>query len=738
VIDVNRATVELYEAKSEAELMEHLPELIPEEVLPLWEEELLALWEGRTYFRGRGINRTRTGKTLHIDLSWRVLPGHEEDYGRVLVSILDITPQVEAEEALRRVNRALARMSATLDLSEALRLIAEEIKNFVPYDAFFVALVDKRKGKIKPVLALEEGKEIALPELPLDPKESTTAWVAVRGEPLFLEDAEKTPPPVPFKQVGKATRAWAGIPLFSRGELVGILSVQGFQPLRFGERERAALLALASGAAAVLRNALLHGEVQAVAEKLRRIEEVSRRLKLAESKGELYEIVLDAVNKVLGFTYAAIMEPQEDALVIVKHRGYPPELAGRRLPFAEGKGVTVASFLANVPVYVPDVEKEPRYVAGLPLARSELAIPISIGERKFGVLNVEHEVPEGFSSEEQDLLKILAAELAVALLGLERLHRLKDLGQKLIVLHALSQELQRCQTQEEVCQTAVEGMVKTLGFDQANIGLAQDDLLVPVAHIGILGSKGRPFKKGEGIAGKTWASGKTFWGNVEEFPEAKPVDPRIKSFISVPIGDRGVLQVIATKPNAFAQDDVTLVEILARHIFEELRRVELEAELREQAIRDPLTGLYNRRFLDEVLRQELARAARYGHPLSLILIDIDNFKELNDRYGHLVGDEALKRVAKALRENIRQVDYIFRWGGDEFCVILPETNGPGAKEVVRRFQEPFGILAEEPVIRLTLGYASWDPRKEPTPSVEDLFRRADQLLYEMKRSKPNP
>jgi GAF domain-containing protein len=286
-------------------------------------------------------------------------------------------------------------MSATLDLSEALRLIAEEIKNFVPYDAFFVALVDKRKGKIKPVLALEEGKEIALPELPLDPKESTTAWVAVRGEPLFLEDAEKTPPPVPFKQVGKATRAWAGIPLFARGELVGILSVQGFQPLRFGERERAALLALASGAAAVLRNALLHGEVQAVAEKLRRIEEVSRRLKLAESKGELYEIVLDAVNKVLGFTYAAIMEPREDALVIVKHRGYPPELAGRRLPFAEGKGVTVASFLANAPVYVPDVEKEPRYVAGLPLARSELAIPISIGERKFGVLNVEHEGSRG-------------------------------------------------------------------------------------------------------------------------------------------------------------------------------------------------------------------------------------------------------------------------------------------------------------------------------------------------------
>jgi len=738
VLAINRATLELYAVRDEMEFKEHLPELIPEEVLPLWKEELLAIWEGRTYFRGRGINRTRTGKTLHIDISWRVLPGHEEDYGRVLVSILDITPQVEAEEALRRVNNALTRMSATLDLPEALKLIAAEIKNFVPYDALFVALVDKNKGKIKPVLALEEGQEIALPELPLDPEESTTAWVAVKGEPLFLADIEKTPPPVPFKQVGKATRAWAGIPLFARGELVGILSVQSFQPLRFGERERAALLALASGAAAVLRNALLHGEVQNMAEKLRQIEEVSRRLKLAESKEELYENVLDAVNKVLGFTYATIMEAQEDALVLVKHRGYPPELSGLRLPFAEGKGVTLAAFLANEPIYVPDVAKEPRYVAGLPFARCELALPVSVGERKFGVLNVEHEVLDGISAEDQTFLKILAAELAVALLGLQRLQRLENLGQKLIALHALSQKLQRCQTKEEVCQTAVEGLAEALGFDQVNIGLGQDDVLIPIAGAGVFGSRGRPFKKGEGIAGKTWAVGKLFWGNVEDFPEAKPVDPRIQSFVSVPIGDRGVLQVIATKLNAFTQDDLTVLEILARHIFEELRRVELEAELREQAIRDPLTGLYNRRFLAEVLRRELARAERYGHALSLILIDIDNFKELNDRYGHLVGDEALKRVARALRENIRRVDYIFRWGGDEFCVILPETNGPGAKEVVRRFQEPFGILAEDPVIRLTLGYASWDPRKEPTPSVEDLFRRADQLLYEMKRTKSNP
>lgn len=738
VVSVNNTTLRLYEVRDETELQEHLSHLIPEEVFPLWEEELLAIWEGRTYFRGRGINRTRTGKILHVDLSWRVLPGHGEDYGRVLVSILDITPQVEAEEALRRVNEALTRVSSSLDLPEVLRLISAEIKNFVPYDALFVALVDKKRGKIKPVFVIEEGQEIALPEIPLDPKESTTAWVAVRGEPLFLEDVEKTPPPVPFKQVGKPTRAWAGVPLFARGELIGILSVQSFQPLRFGERERAALLALASGAAAVLRNALLHGELQAMAEKLRKIEEVSRRLKLAQRNEELYELVLDAVQQIFGLRYAAILVPQDEALVLVAHRGYPPELSNLRLPFAEGKGITVAAFLANQPLYISDVRNDPRYVGGLPTIGCELAIPLAVGDKVFGVLDVEHDEIDGIPPEDRDLLGILAAEVAVALLSLSREERLQTFGKKLAALHELSYRLQRCANAEEVCQTAAKGAEELLGFPYVVIGLKKDELLVPVAEAGIFAGKARPFSLGEGLAGKTLLSGKTFWGPISQFPEAQPEDPRFAAVISTPIGERGVLQVVETKPDAFSEEDVALVEILARHIHEELRRVELEEELREQAIRDPVTGLYNRRFLDEVLRRELARAERYGHALSLILIDIDNFKMINDRYGHLVGDEALRRVAKALRENIRRVDYIFRWGGDEFCVVLPETNGPGAKEVVRRFQTPFGPLAEEPVIHLTLGYASWDPRQGPLPSVEELFRRADRLLYEMKRAKPNP
>lgn len=639
----------------------------------------------------------------------------------------DITARVETEEALRRVNAALTALSSTLELPELLRFICREAHGLIPFDAFFVAAVDRGKGKIVPLLAIEEGEELRLPELPLDPKTSPTAWVAVHKEALFLEDTKRTPPPVPCKQVGKPTRAWVGIPLLAQNEVVGVLSVQGFSPMRFGERERDVLLALASGAATALRNSLLHAQVRSTAEKLRQIEEASRQMKLAQSPGELYAIVLEVINKVLGFKYAAILEPREEALVLVAHRGYPPELLGLRLPLAEGKGITLAAFLADAPVYVPDVRKDPRYVAGLPTISCEVAIPISVGDRKLGVLNVEHDEPGGISAEDQELLKILAAELGVALLGLLRQQALENLSQKLAILHEVSQSLQRCTTAEEVCAVAVKAAAERLGFEPVVLGLGEGEIVRPVAWAGKLAGKPRSFRKGEGIAGMSWASGRTLWANAADEP--------IKSVLSVPLGEKGVLQVFSTKSSAFSADDVAVVEILGRHVYEELRRVELEAELREQAIRDPLTKLYNRRFLAEVLTRELARAERYGHPLAILILDVDNFKELNDRFGHMEGDRVLVRAAEFLRNNVRRADYVFRWGGDEFVVVLPETDEKGIKKLAERLDQPTLEMLAFPAVRFSFGYAVWDPKKGEMPNIEELFRVADAILCQMKREK---
>jgi diguanylate cyclase (GGDEF)-like protein len=132
----------------------------------------------------------------------------------------------------------------------------------------------------------------------------------------------------------------------------------------------------------------------------------------------------------------------------------------------------------------------------------------------------------------------------------------------------------------------------------------------------------------------------------------------------------------------------------------------LQAELREQAIRDPLTGLYNRRYLDETLDRELARAARENYTVSFMVSDIDHFKKVNDTYGHHAGDLVLKNLADQLTSNARVGDIICRYGGEEFLVILPDVSTDIAQQIAERarnaFQESRIIIDENIEVQATL------------------------------------
>ncbi|MEK1939755.1 MAG: histidine kinase N-terminal 7TM domain-containing protein [Pseudomonas sp.] len=165
----------------------------------------------------------------------------------------------------------------------------------------------------------------------------------------------------------------------------------------------------------------------------------------------------------------------------------------------------------------------------------------------------------------------------------------------------------------------------------------------------------------------------------------------------------------------------------------------LHERLQEQALRDPLTGLYNRRYLDEFFDRELARAQREQKPLALALIDLDHFKALNDAHGHLVGDDVLVLVAQLLTDALRSTDAVFRIGGEEFLLILP---GVGPEEARQRLERICLELAITPVgtrngpqsVTLSAGLACWPAQGE---FLEDLLQIADAALYEAKRSGRN-
>jgi diguanylate cyclase (GGDEF)-like protein len=181
-----------------------------------------------------------------------------------------------------------------------------------------------------------------------------------------------------------------------------------------------------------------------------------------------------------------------------------------------------------------------------------------------------------------------------------------------------------------------------------------------------------------------------------------------------------------------------------KHLQEKLR--EAQRKLEEQSVTDALTGLKNRRFFDERLHEEFRRAQRYGDYLSLIMIDLDHFKEVNDRFGHPAGDFVLREAASLIRASIRDPDICARYGGEEFAVILPKTHMSGALAVAERIWRELGAkdyavsvaaATRAPTIRVTasLGVAFYPSKDISTGEI--LLRVSDQALYQAKRAGRN-
>lgn len=186
-----------------------------------------------------------------------------------------------------------------------------------------------------------------------------------------------------------------------------------------------------------------------------------------------------------------------------------------------------------------------------------------------------------------------------------------------------------------------------------------------------------------------------------------------------------------TKPlESMAAFELSLTRALEhRHLI--LENARLFAEVQRLAVTDPLTGLFNRRKLNEALELEVERAGRYGRPLSLIMLDMDQMKKINDTYGHPAGDEVLRRVAESIRKQVRKVDLPTRFGGDEFLVVLPEAGADEAGAIADRIcAEVRGGDYHGIDVSVSAGVAQWKPEHA---GAEDFVFEADRALYRKKR-----
>lgn len=203
----------------------------------------------------------------------------------------------------------------------------------------------------------------------------------------------------------------------------------------------------------------------------------------------------------------------------------------------------------------------------------------------------------------------------------------------------------------------------------------------------------------------------------------------------------GVLHMASRYPNAFGEEDAMLANAIGEQVGLAVESARLFEEINRLAITDELTGLYNLRHLKRVLGEEVKRSIRYGRPLSFIMLDIDFFKVYNDLHGHLRGDDVLRILAGLLQQNTRDVDTVFRYGGEEFCVIIPEVGKQeafGMAERIRRVVQAhlFPYEEEERGGKLTvsIGVANLP---EDAAEGEELIDMADRVLYRSKQTGRN-
>lgn len=199
--------------------------------------------------------------------------------------------------------------------------------------------------------------------------------------------------------------------------------------------------------------------------------------------------------------------------------------------------------------------------------------------------------------------------------------------------------------------------------------------------------------------------------------------------------------ILACSEEPFAFDGFRqFFHVIATTVAHTMQNTRLHARINEMAIRDAVTGLYNRHHIDERLRHSFAISKRYNRELSMIMVDIDHFKVFNDTYGHQIGDVVLREVANLMQNRLRATDVIGRYGGEEFMIILQETGHPGARIVAENLvrkvnQSPLDIGVEEPIhVTVSAGFASYPI---DVPDADGLVRLADMGLYEAKRSGRN-
>ncbi len=545
-----------------------------------------------------------------------------------------------------------------------------------------------------------------------------------------------------FRQLGlnQGLRSVVVISLQAKEQAFGVLLLGTPDNRRFTPAELRLLLALGHQIGMAVENSYLVQQTSRRSEELHVLNEIGRALSSTLNKEDLLNKIWEELRRLFAVEnfYIVELDPLSDEILFDLEM-----IDGMRMPKrtrAAGNHLNEYVIRARQPVLIRENYLEEAKKLGVEPIRTKgciCVVPLVAYDHAIGAMGVFSDHDHAFDEGHLELMRVLASEASIAIENARLFNEERTKARHLSLLTTISRNAIATLNPDEMLAKMTEQLEEGLTHDHIGIGVldySTRELVIQAEAGSRRGAVGHRVSLGVGLVGQVARTGHmaAFNSSATNDPGLKPLLEDSLAGIALPIFYaeqlHGVLYVESSKHTDFSEEEVLLLRTLADLIAGAYHNALTFQKAQEQAITDGLTGVKTHRFFMESLSAEWKISTRAGRAFALVLMDLDRFKFVNDFYGHLEGDLVLQRVGHILEANCRRSDVVARYGGDEFVMLMPETNMEHARQLATKLR---GWVSADPLLReknisASFGIACY-PLHGSTP--QELIQVADASMY---------